>query len=155
MKIKSLIVVLFLFTGLTLLGQNKLPVPSKSFIENAKYHEDPEERYFSKYLGKQSEQIVKRYDDSKEVCAKEFKFKTGIQFKRNSCSEAGTSVVIIFPNYSKKEVLQFIDWFFKAEGSVWNKAKTKYQPKQDGDAGCYIQIKESKGKIILNYSCGC
>jgi hypothetical protein len=75
--------------------------------------------------------------------------------KRNSCSESGTEVQIIFPNYSKNEVIKFVEWFFKNDYSQWYKSKTIYQPKEDGDAGCYLEIKEFKDKIILKYFCGC
>jgi hypothetical protein len=144
------------FTCFSLIAQtNKLPVPTKSFVDKVKYENDSEEKYFEKYIGKKSERILKRFSDSKEICSKEYEFKTGIKFKRNSCSEAGTDVEIIFSNYSTNEVIKFVDWFFKTEYNVWNKSKTNYQPKEEGDAGCYLEIKEVKGKIVLSYYCGC
>jgi hypothetical protein len=156
MKKTVVIVLLLLCKGLMVLGQtNTLPVPTKAFIEKVKYLDDVEERYFANYLGKKSEHVLKKFSDSKEVCAKEYEFKTGIKLKRNSCSESGTEVEIIFPNYSKKDVINFVEWFFKNNYSKWNKSKTKYQPIEDGDAGCYLEIKTLKGKIILRYSCGC
>lgn len=156
MKKTAFISIILLFSCLSLSGQiNKLPIPAKSFIEKAKYLEDFEEKYFTKYLGKKSEHILKRFSDSKDICAKKYEFKTGIKLKRNSCSEAGIEAEIIFPNYSKNDVIKFVEWFFKNDYSKWNKSKTKYQPKEDGDAGCYLEIKELKGKIILSYSCGC
>lgn len=133
---------------------NKLPVPSKSFVEKAKYEDNFEEKYFTKYLGKKSEHILKRFIDSKEVCAKECEFKTGIKLKTNSCSEAGLDAEIVFSNYSKNEVIKFVEWFFKTEDNAWNKSKTIYEPKEN-DAGCYLEIKEIKGKILLTYFCGC
>lgn len=156
MKKTATITIILLFSYLTLSAQtNKLPIPTKSFIEKSKYLDDSEEKYFTQYLGKKSERILKRFSDSKDVCAKEYEFKTGIKLKINSCSEAGAEAEIIFPNYSKKDVIKFVEWFFKNDYSKWNKSKTKYQPKEDGDAGCYLEIKELKGKIILSYSCGC
>ncbi|MBF4517084.1 hypothetical protein IRZ71_12040 [Flavobacterium sp. ANB] len=147
---------LILFLSFKMTGQvNKLPVPSKSFVEKVRYEDNFEEKYFSKYLGKKEEHILKRFSDSKEVCAKEYKFKTGIKLKNNSCSEAGLDVEIVFPNYSKSEVIKFVEWFFKTDDNVWNKLKTKYQPKEDEDAGCYLEIKESKGQTVLSYYCGC
>jgi hypothetical protein len=155
MKKTASLVVILLFNCLTFFGQTKkLPIPTKSFIEKTKKSEKLDE-YFTKYIGKKSEHILKRFSESKEVCAKEFEFKTGIKFKTNSCSEAGVEAEIMFPNYSKKEVIKFVEWFFKNDYNKWNKSKTKYQPKEDGDAGCYLEIKELKGKIILNYYCGC
>lgn len=154
---KATIISVFLLTNCwSVLAQaNKLPIPSKSFIEKAQYVEDAAEKYLARYLGKKSERALKTFDDSKQVCAREFEFKTGIILKTNSCSESGVEAVIIFPNYSKKEVVQFVDWFFRNDYSKWNKSKTRYQPKEDGEAGCYLEIRETKGKIILNYSCGC
>lgn len=150
------IAILLLFSCLTLFGQtNKLPIPTKSFIEKARYLGDFEEKYFTKYLGKKSQHILKRFNDSNDVCATVYEFKTGIKLKTNSCSEAGNEVEIIFPNYSKNDIIKFVEWFFKNDYSKWNKSKTKYQPKEDGDAGCYLEIKELKSKIILSYSCGC
>lgn len=150
------IIIILLLNCFIVSGQtNKLPIPTKSFIQKVKYEESPEEQYFTKYLGKKSEQILKRFSDSNDVCAKAFEFKTGIKLKTNSCSESGIEAEIIFPNYSKNDVVNFVEWFFKDEYSKWNKYKTKYQPKEDGDAGCYLEIKELKGKIILSYSCGC
>ena len=156
MKKTALIGIILLFSCLSLSGQtNKLPIPTKSFIEKALFSDNFEEKYFTKYLGKKSEYVLKRFSDSKDVCAKEYEFKTGIKLKKNSCSEAGTEAEIIFPKYSKNDVITFIEWFFKNDYSKWNKSKTKYQPKEDGDAGCYIEVKELKDKIIVNYSCGC
>lgn len=148
--------ILIFFFNCSLIAQtNKLPIPTKSFIEKAKYSDYAIEKYLSKYIGKTSEHILKRFYDSNEVCAKEYEFKTGIKLKTNSCSEAGVEGEIIFRNYSKNEVIKFVEWFFKTGDNVWNKSKTEYQPKEDLVAGCYINIKELKGKIILSYSCGC
>ena len=114
MKKTTSITLILLFSCLTLAGQtNKLPIPTKSFIEKAKYLDDFEEKYFTKYLGKKSEHILKRFNDSKDVCAKEYVFKTGIKLKSDSCSEDGIEAEIIFPNYSKNDVVKFVDWFFK------------------------------------------
>ncbi|MGL2965651.1 hypothetical protein [Flavobacterium sp. XGLA_31] len=156
MKKNTTLILILLFSCLTSLSQtNKLPIPTKSFIEKTQNLENFEEEYFTKYLGKKSEKILKRFSDSKDVCAKEFEFKTGIKLKTNSCSEAGIEAEIIFPNYSKNDVIKFVEWFFKNDYSKWNKSKTTYQPIEDGDAGCYLEIKELKGKITLKYSCGC
>lgn len=157
MKKKSIKLVLILFLGcFKLMAQtNKLPVPTKSFIEKAKYDDLSDEKYFVKYLGIKSEQILERFSDSKEVCSKVYEFKSGIKLKRNSCSEAGSDVEITFLNYPKSEIIKFVDWFFKTESNVWNKSKTKYQPKEEGDAGCYLEIIESKNKVLLSYYCGC
>ncbi|MHC0439482.1 hypothetical protein [Flavobacterium sp. 3-210] len=151
----KLLLVLFL-SCFKIMGQvNKLPVPSKSFVEKIKYEDNFEEKYFAQYLGKKSEHILERFNDSKGVCAKKYEFKTGIKLKSNLCSEAGLDGEIVFPNYSKSEVIKFVEWFFKTEDNVWNKSKTKYQPKEEGDAGCYLEIKESKGQTVLSYYCGC
>lgn len=154
---KFIFLLLFiLFNSLTISAQtNKLPIPEKSFIEKAKKTDEPEEKYFTKYLGKKSERILKRFSDSKDVCAKEYEFKTGIKWKTNSCSEVGIEAEITFPNYSKKDIVSFVEWFFQNEDNKWNKLRTKYQPKEEGDAGCYLEIKELKGKIVLSYYCGC
>ncbi|WP_289663840.1 hypothetical protein [Flavobacterium panacagri] len=135
--------------------QNKLPIPTKAFIEKLKNKDNPEEEYFTKYLGKKSERILKRFNESKDFCAKEFEFKTGIKLKSDSCSETGSDVEIVFSNYAKSEVIKFVEWFFKTNDNIWNKSKTKYQRKEEGDAGCYFEIRESKNKIILSYYCGC
>jgi hypothetical protein len=155
MKKSALITLILLFNCLTFLGQtNKLPIPSKSFIEKAKKSSDMEALYFTKYLGKKSERVIERYD-SISVCAKEYEFKTGIRYKTNSCNETSIEAEIIFPNYSKNDVVKFVEWFFNDGYNKWNKSKTKYQPKEEGEAGCYLEIKEFKGKIILIYSCSC
>lgn len=155
MKKSALINIILLFNCLTFFGQtNKLPIPTNSFIVKAKKSSDMEALYFTKYLGKKSERILERYD-SKSVCAREYEFKTGIRYKTNSCNETSIESEIIFPNYSKNDVVKFVEWFFNDDYNKWNKSKTKYQPKEDGDAGCYLKIKELKGKIILIYSCGC
>ena len=86
---------------------NKLPIPTKSFIQKARDQDNSEEMYFSKYLGKKSEHILKRYSDSKDICSKKCEFKTGIQLKTDICSESGTEAEIIFPKYSKNDVVQF------------------------------------------------
>ncbi len=156
MKKSAYIALILLFNCLTFLGQtNKLPIPTKAFIEKAKTLEDSEEKYFTKYLGKKSEKVLQRIGKAKVVCAKECEFKTGIKMKTNTCSEVGIEAEIIFPNYSKNDVVKFVEWFFDDGYNKWNKSKTKYQPKEDGEAGCYMEIKETKGKIILSYSCGC
>ena len=108
MKKSALITVILLFNCLTFLGQtNKLPIPTKSFIEKAKKSSDMEALYFTKYLGKKSERIIERYD-SKSVCSKEYEFKTGIRYKTNSCNETSIEAEIIFPNYSKNDVVKFV-----------------------------------------------
>jgi len=156
MKKNLLIVVILLLNCWTLLGQiNKLPNPSKAYIQNVKSIENSEENYFTKYLGKKFEHILKRTGETKVACKKEFEFQTGIKMKTDSCSEVAIEVEIIFPNYPKLDVVKFVEWFFKNDYSAWNKSKTKYQPIEDGDAGCYIEIIELKGKIILKYNCGC
>jgi hypothetical protein len=155
MKKSALITVILLFNCLILLGQtNKLPIPTNFFIKKAKKSSDTEAQYFTKYLGKKSEHIIERYD-SKSFCSKEYEFKTGIRYKTNSCNETSIEAEIIFPNYSKIEVVKFVEWFFEDGYNKWNKSKTRYQPKEDGGAGCYFEIKELKGKIILSYSCSC
>jgi hypothetical protein len=156
MKKTIFIAVILFFNCLISLGQtNKLPIPTKSFIEKTKYQDDPGEEYFTKYLGKKSEHVLKRFSGSKDICAIEIGFNTGIKLKKNLCSESGIEVEIIFPNYSKSDIVKFVEWFFKSDDYKWNKSKTEYQPKADGEAGCYIEIKELKNKIILSYSCGC
>jgi hypothetical protein len=155
MKKSALITILLIFNCSTFFGQtNKLPIPTKSFIEKAQKENDTEALYFTKYLGKKTERIIEKYD-SKNACAKEYEFKTGIIYQTNSCNETSIEAEIIFPNYSKNEVVKFVEWFFKNNYSKWNKSKTIYQPKEDGDAGCYFEIKELKGKVILIYSCSC
>lgn len=150
-----LITIILSFNCLTCLGQtNKLPIPTNSFITKAIKSDDSEILYFTKYIGKKSERVLERYD-SKSVCAKEFEFKTGIKYKTNSCNESSIEVEIIFPNYSKNDVIKFVEWFFNDGYNQWNKSKTIYQPKEEGDAGCYFEIKELKGKVILTYSCSC
>lgn len=134
---------------------NKLPIPSNSFLEKVVHESNADEKYFEKYFGKKSERKLKRYSDSKDICSKIIEFSKGIIYKIDSCSETGDEVEITFPNYSKKDVIQFVEWFFKTEDNIWNKTKTKYQPKEDNVAGCYLEIKELKGKIILSYYCGC
>lgn len=153
---KSLLFSLVLFFScLIIVGQtNKLPTPTTNFIKKAIKSSDTDELYFTKYIGKKSERVIERYD-SKSVCAKEIEFKTGIKYKTNSCNEMSVEVEIIFPNYSKNEVVKFVEWFYNNGYNKWNKSRTRYQPKVDGDAGCYFEIKEVKGKVILTYSCSC
>lgn len=157
MKKNAVKLFLILFLGcFKLLAQtNKLPVPTKSFIEKVKHYNYSDEKYFAKYLGIKSEHALEKFNDSKEVCSKEYEYKTGIKLKRSVCSESGSSVEIVFSKYPKTEVIKFVDWFFKTEYNTWNKAKTRYQPKEDGEPGCYLEIEESKNKIVLSYYCGC
>lgn len=156
MRITKYIIIILFSSCFTLFSQtNKLPIPTKSFVEKAKYIEDADDKYFTKYIGKKSERILERFTETKASCAKEYTYKTGIKLKTNSCSEAGIEAEIIFPNYSKNDVVRFVEWLFKNEDNKWNKQNTNYQPKEDGAAGCYFNIKEFKGKIILSYSCGC
>ncbi len=60
MRQTTSILIILLFAVLTLSSQtNKLPIPTKSFIEKAKYLEDIEAIYFAKYLGKKSVHVLK------------------------------------------------------------------------------------------------
>lgn len=148
------IIILTIFLSGSLIAQKKLPVPTKVFIEKVKFEDDSEEQYFSEYLGEKSEKVLSKLDDTNEVCEKVCQYETGIILNR-SCSESGSTVVIIFPDYSKDEIIKFVEWFFKTDYNTWDKLKNKYQPKEDGEAGCYLEIQELKNKIILNSYCGC
>lgn len=144
-----------LFTALSSFGQNKkLPVPTKAFLKESKTTENAEVVYFTKYFGKGTRKVLKRFDESKEVCSSFYTFKNGIKLKDNSCSEAGIQAQIVFPGYDKNEIVKFVEWFFKTPDNGWNKTKTLYEPIEN-DAGCYIEIKQLKDRIIVNYSCGC
>ncbi|HLN94569.1 MAG TPA: hypothetical protein VK183_02950 [Flavobacterium sp.] len=124
-------------------------------MDKVKIEEHPEALYFSTYFGKGSEIVLTRLDESKAVCAKIITYKTSIKLKWDSCSEHGTEVEIVFPNYAKTEIQKFVEWFFTSDTNVWDESKTKYQPKEDGDAGCYLEIIEEDNDVMLRYYCGC
>ncbi|TGD57859.1 hypothetical protein [Flavobacterium humi] len=149
---------LFLFTfslSISTFAQNlKLPIPTKSFLSESKKYDNADVEYFTKYLGKGSRKILKRFDESNEICSSIYTFKNGIVVKNNSCSEAGIETQIIFKGYDKNEVVKFVEWFFKTKDNQWNKSKTKYEPFEN-DAGCYFEIKTTKNQIVLHYYCGC
>ena len=150
---------LFLVFQIELVAQEnkkKLPVPDKAFLESVKNSENAEIEYFNKYFGKISKpKILKRFTESKDVCKIVYLFKNGIVYTKDECSESGSDVTIIFPNYSKSELTKYVEWFFKSDWNIWNKDKSLYQPKEDGDAGCYIEIKQNKNGYYIKYYCGC
>jgi len=138
------------------IGSNKLPIPDKIFLESVNSSEDAEIIYFKKYIGEISKpKLIKRYIDSQKACKMVYSFRNGIQYTKDECSEVGSIVTITFPNYRKDELIKYIEWFFKSEWNVWNKNKSHYQPKEDGYAGCYIEIKQNKKGFYIEYYCGC
>jgi hypothetical protein len=137
-------------------NSNKLPVPSKTFLESVKFSEDSEIKYFKKYIGESSKpKVIKRYTESKEACKIIYSFNSGIIFTKDQCSEVGANVTITFPKYKKEELIKYIEWFFYSEWNAWNKNKSLYEPKEEGEAGCYIQIKQNKKGYFIEYYCGC
>lgn len=160
MKITFKVLLVFLLgSQLKLAAQvnlNKLPVPSKLFLESVKSSEDSEIQYFKKYFSESSKpKVIKRYTESREACKIIYTFNNGIIYSKDECSEVGVEVTITFPNYSKEELIKYIEWFFNSEWNVWNKSKSLYQPKEEGDAGCYVQIKQNKIGYYIEYYCGC
>ena len=134
----------------------KLPIPDKAFLKNTNESNDQEVKYFEKYIGKISEpKVLKTFPEDGKRCKTIQSFKNGIVYQIDYCSESGASVVINFPGYCKAELVKYVEWFFKSEWNVWNKEKTHYQPKEDGDAGCYIDIKQNKKGYYIEYYCGC
>jgi len=94
-------------------NSNKLPVPSKTFLESVKFSEDSEIIYFKKYIGESSKpKVIKRYSESKEACKIIYSFKNGIIYSKDECSEVGANVIITFPKYKKEELIKYIEWFF-------------------------------------------
>ena len=138
------------------IGSKKLPFPDKTFLKSVNSSEDAEIKYFKKYIGEISKpKVVKKYIESQKACKMVYSFRNEIQYSKDECSEVGSNVTITFPNYSKDELIKYIEWFFKSESNVWNKNKSLYQPKEDGDAGCYIEIKQNKKGFYIDYYCGC
>ncbi|NMH27885.1 hypothetical protein [Flavobacterium silvaticum] len=135
----------------------KLPVPDKAFLKSTENSNQVEIDYFTKYIGSASKLKVIRnsYGDTTKPCEMEQRFKNGIVY-HETCSDSGSDVKITFPSYCKEEIVKFVDWFFLNEFSIWNKSKTTYSPIEDGDAGCYLEIKQDKSKhYFLEYYCGC
>lgn len=153
MRINLLLFVLLLSLSSYAQSQ-KLPIPSQTFLAECKKHDDADVRYFTKYFGKGTRRVLKRFDESKEVCSSIYTFQNGIVLKNNSCSEAGIETQIIFKGYDKNEVVKFVEWFFKTKDNQWNKSRTKYEPIEN-DAGCYLELKVTKNQVILDYYCGC
>lgn len=153
------IVLIFFILQIKLVAQicaKTLPIPNKTFLESVNHSDDVEIKYLEKYIGKISKpKVLKRYTETKEACATVQVFKNGIIYKKDECSEVGSNVTITFPNYCKAEIIKYIEWFFKSDLNVWNKSKTHYQPKEYGDAGCYIEIKQNKKEFYIEYYCGC
>jgi hypothetical protein len=134
----------------------KLPIPDKNFLKNVWNSDDAEIKYFKKYIGKTSEpKVLKTFSETKESCKTIHNFKNGIIYQKDICSESGADVIIYFPGYCKAELIKYVEWFFKSERNVWNKEKTIYQPKEEGYAGCYIEIKQYKKGYFIEYYCGC
>lgn len=134
----------------------RLPIPDKTFLKNVWNSDYAEIKYFEKYFGKTSKpKVLKVFPESKKNCMTIQSFKNGIVYQKDICSESGTEVIIAFPGYCKAELVKYIEWFFKTDWNVWNKDKTLYQPKEEGDAGCYIQIKQNKKGFYIKYFCGC
>ena len=134
----------------------KLPIPDKTFLKKVLNSDNPEISYFEKYFGKISEpKVLKTFSESQESCKVIYNFKNGITYQEDVCSESGAHVIIVFPSYCKSELDKYVEWFFNTKGNVWNKNKTLYQPKEDGDAGCYIEIKQNKKGFYIEYYCGC
>lgn len=131
----------------------KLPIPDKTFFKNATNSDRTEIEYFEKYFGRISKPKVLKNSTEKE-CKKIYNFKNGIVYKRDECSETEIEVIIVFPGYCKTELVKYVEWFLKTEWNSWNEEKTRYQPTENGDAGCYIEIKQNKKGFYIKYICG-
>ncbi len=88
------------------------------------------------------------------ICSWEQQFGKGIKYKHDSCNENGFLVTITFQGYDTSEIIRLVDTLFKTKGNVWNKEKTKYEPKED-EPGCFYEIRQEKGVAILEYVCTC
>ena len=133
----------------------KLPIPDKTFFKKVTNSDKVEIEYFNKYFGRISKpKVLKNFTGSKKGCKLIYNFKNGIVYQRDECSESEIEVIIVFPGYCKTELVKYIEWFFKTEWNAWNEEKTRYQPTENGDAGCYIEIKQNKKGFYIQYICG-
>ena len=126
----------------------KLPVPDKTFLNNIKNSDKAEIEYFEKYFGGRANST-----ENNNECKKTYNFKNGIVYKREECSKSEIEGFIFFPGYCKSELVKYVEWFFKTEWNSWNNDKTSYQPTENGDAGCYIEIKQYKKGFYIKYIC--
>ena len=147
-------VIIFFISLNSICQTKKLPIPSKLFLTEVKFKDEGDLRYFEIYFGKPTKKVLKRFQESKEICSVVYSFSNNVIYKSNKCSEAGLENEILFVGYGKDEIIKFVEWFFKTEDNKWNKSKTIYQPKVN-DAGCYLKILEAKNQIVLKYYCGC
>ncbi len=160
LRIKNQINIVLFLIPLLAISQNHLPKPDAAFLNRTDIKKPPIYEYFEKYIGsisgKKKQKKAKFIDSNKDfVCSWEEKFKKDIYFKFDSCSQTEIEITIDFVNYSKTEIVQLVNTFYKDQFSSWNEDKTIYQPVQEGAAGCYIEIKTiNKHKKQLNIMCG-
>ncbi len=159
---KTAIKILFFITFCNLLQTKlvaqvcakKLPIPDKTFLNSIKNSDKAEIEYFQKYFdGRSKSKGLKNSTGNNNECKKTYNFKNGIVYKREECSQSEIEVIIFFPGYCKSELVKYVEWFFKTEWNSWNNDKTSYQPTENGDAGCYIEIKQYKKGFYIKYIC--
>lgn len=131
-----------------------LPTPSAEFMDSIKDLYDKDQLYLSKYI---------KADGAKDfikdtLFGDEFsfiqKFKGDIVMTYQGV-ESGVLGHITFPGYRKKELIKFVNWFYKVLENDWDKDSSNYYPTDEG-AGCYYTIdKDSLNQYFIEYYCGC
>lgn len=160
MKLRILTIIILLLTGIVAFGQRPknrhLPKPTHAQIID-EYTKDKAQIYLESNFRKVGTKLIlEKFKVCTEncVCSWEQQFEKGIKYKYYDCHEAGFNVRITFQGYDIKEISKLVDTLFKTDENVWNDEMTSYKPKDNG-AGCYYEIRQENGVVILEYDCGC
>ena len=102
---------------------------------------------------------VKYYDvieEYNQICSFQKGFSQEITYQYNTCAEHGILATVEIPLTPKSELTNWVEALFSENfvENVWNEAKTKYEPIDQG-AGCYVDIMELEDRFKITYYCGC
>lgn len=156
---RILLILITLLTWNNSLGQSsmqKLPQPTQELIQDERIDEKGFAYLEGNFKKIGDKKIIENFDGCKENCACSWsqQFSNRITYTYDNCDESGFMVKIIFTGQKAIEVFKLVDTLFHTDSNSWNKAKTVYKPKTEA-AGCYFEIKQEKGYILLEYVCSC
>lgn len=97
---------------------------------------------------------VRFLSQTNQYCAYKQYFNHDISLRTHTCEEVGRDERIVFPKIESKALHPLIEAFFKTNDNSWQ-TDEYYGPKEDGEAGCYINIIQNENSTVLDYYCGC
>lgn len=141
--------------------QFKLHIPSKKELQKISDGDYmiPIEDYFNAFYPSDTPKDSILYQDDfeyakdwgHEECGYHKMFEQGISYRTNSCGESGGSEYIVIPTENIASVRTLLEILDQNKENKWE-SRNSYNA--DG-AGCYFDLKQENGKVIISTYCGC